>query len=404
MNQAIKTKLIITVSAAALLGCSGPLDFDLRSGPFGTSRSVKDAMTTGTEQANNGIKNTPNGPVVVAKEGETISQIAARLGLDADKLARENGLEPGTLLVKDEVINLPKEDVMPADASLENGAAAPEINVTELADQALGELQANAGQSAGATVASVPTPTPSTAPSTTPAKPKADFEPIRHKVKRGETAFTISRLYNVTLRAIAEWNNLDANMTIREGQTLLIPLPSDEAPARKPSGTGVVSAPGAGTLAPEPPKIAAPLPVDEDPALNQPAPQRPAPAPAPNDPPKAASSGKMIRPVNGEIIIGFREQGNEGVDFKAPVNAPVVAAKAGQVVAITQDQKKVNIVVIRHQDNLLTVYANLSQLTVKRGDNVTQGQKIGQVDSKNNNQLHFEVRDGFDALNPMDFL
>ena len=52
-----------------------------------------------------------------------------------------------------------------------------------------------------------------------------ESEPIRHKVSRGETAFTISRLYNVSIRSLADWNGLDSNYTIREGQYLLIPLP-----------------------------------------------------------------------------------------------------------------------------------------------------------------------------------
>ena len=70
------------------------------------------------------------------------------------------------------------------------------IDVTELANSAIENAQSNE-----------------------PAKstPNSDgIEPIRHRWC-GETAFTISRLYNVTVSALAEWNNLDGNLTVREG-------------------------------------------------------------------------------------------------------------------------------------------------------------------------------------------
>ena len=59
---------------------------------------------------------------------------------------------------------------------------------------------------------------------TTQTTNNIENEPIRHKVSRGETAFTISRLYNVSIRSLAEWNGLDSNFTIREDQYLLIPF------------------------------------------------------------------------------------------------------------------------------------------------------------------------------------
>ena len=55
---------------------------------------------------------------------------------------------------------------------------------------------------------------------------------MRHKVERGETAFTIARLYNVPIKALAEWNGLGADFGIRSGQFLLIPVASQKPPMR----------------------------------------------------------------------------------------------------------------------------------------------------------------------------
>ena len=49
-------------------------------------------------------------------------------------------------------------------------------------------------------------------------------DPAKHKVVRGETAFIISRLYNISVRSLADWNGLDSDYTVREGQILIIPL------------------------------------------------------------------------------------------------------------------------------------------------------------------------------------
>ncbi len=59
-------------------------------------------------------------------------------------------------------------------------------------------------------------------------------EPLRHTVERGETAFTIARLYSVTPRALAEWNGLPADMSVREGQILMIPVTPSPQTATPP--------------------------------------------------------------------------------------------------------------------------------------------------------------------------
>jgi murein DD-endopeptidase MepM/ murein hydrolase activator NlpD len=74
------------------------------------------------------------------------------------------------------------------------------------------------------------------------------------------------------------------------------------------------------------------------------------------------------------------------------------------VAAITQDTDRVPILVIRHADGLLTVYANIANISVARGDRVTRGQAVAEVGGGDPPFLHFEVRRGFEAVDPDRFL
>jgi len=214
-------------------------------------------------------------------------------------------------------------------------------------------------------------------------------------VARGETAYSIARLYGVSVRALAEWNGLGPDLSIRDGQYLIIPLVISE-------GTGVVSPTTPGdSVAPLPPSAASPLPAPIEQATlpsagtATTAPQTPAAEPA--------RSARLIRPVEGRILRGFSSS-NEGIDIAAATGTEVRAAADGSVAAITQNTDEIPILVIRHADGLLTVYANISDIRVARGDRVSRGQTVAAVGPGDPSFLHFEVRRGFDAVDPAEFL
>ena len=74
------------------------------------------------------------------------------------------------------------------------------------------------------------------------------------------------------------------------------------------------------------------------------------------------------------------------------------------VAAITKNAEGVPIVVVRHADNLLTVYANVTDVSVKKGDKVSRGQSIAKLRSGDDAYVHFEVRKGFDSVDPEPFI
>lgn len=387
------------VTGVALIGltaCEGPLDFDLRDtvNGFDTSRAVQN-LPGRPRPDERGVISYPTYQVVVAQRDDTIRGIAIRLGLDANELAEYNGIEPDVVLRRDEIIALPNR--LPEVNAAAPAFGAQGLDVSAVATSALDRADANGPVTA--------TPLdPVAAPvSAAPATP-AGAEPIRHQVKRGETVFAISRLYNVPVKTIAEWNGLNSEFTVREGQFLLVPQNGASAPPSAVVPIANVTQPGEGTLTPVPPSAAAPLP-NETPSAPLPAAATPAApdlgtaAPAP-----ASSNARFVRPAEGSIIGAYAPGRNEGIDIGAAAGSTVKAADSGTVAAVTSNTSGINIVVIKHSDGLLTVYTNIDNVSVSKDDSVTRGQAIAKVKAADRPVLHFEVRQGLKSVDPTDYL
>jgi murein DD-endopeptidase MepM/ murein hydrolase activator NlpD len=401
--------MILTGTAMALLAaCDRPLDFDMR-GNFGntldTAEAARQPVANRPAPDARGVISYPNYQVAVARRGDTVADVATRVGISPEELARFNGLRPADPLRPEEVVALPRRVAEPSAATGGFGTIQPPgTDITALASSAIDRSDAAAVSTTTLPPAGSGMITPAAAPvqSAAAARPQVGQEPTRHQVKRGETAFTISRLYNVSVRSLAEWNGLGSDYTIREGQYLLIPVPDAQAPAR-PVAAAAVTAPGTGSPTPVPPSAATPLPTE----TTRPA---AAPAPATSAPDLGAAqtaparTAQLATPVQGTIIRDYQKGRNDGLDIQAPSGTPIVAAEAGTVAAITASADQIPIIVIRHPDNLLTVYANVEGAVVKKDDKVSRGQKIAQIRSGSSNYLHFEVRKGFDSVDPTPYL
>ncbi|MFT7107162.1 MAG: murein DD-endopeptidase MepM/ murein hydrolase activator NlpD [Yoonia sp.] len=379
------------VAFAALAACEN-YDLDMRDlgNGFDTTAAVQQ-LPGRPRPDDRGVISYPNYQVVVARQDDTIRGIAIRLGLEPDALAAYNGVAPDEILRRDEIIALPSRVTEPSPATGANatGPIQP-LDVSAIATSALDRADANGPVTA--------TPI---APGATPAAPIVrGTEPIRHQVARGETVFSISRLYNVPVTNIAEWNGLNSEFTIREGQFLLIPQAGAAAPLASATD---VTGPGAGTLTPVPPSASTPLP-DETPSASLPAAATPA-APDLGTPTQPASSNaRFSMPLQGSIIRSYAPGTNEGIDIGASAGTAVKAADSGTVAAVTTDTSGGAIVVLKHSDGLLTVYTQMEGLTVAKNDSVSRGQTIGKVRSGSPSFLHFEVRRGLQSLDPADYL
>ncbi|WP_170752804.1 M23 family metallopeptidase [Ruegeria lacuscaerulensis] len=370
------------VALAVLAGCEGPLDYDLRGqiGGFSTTDAAQTATTNRPPPDARGVITYPTYQVAVARRGDKVSDIAARVGLPEAELATFNGLKPTDTLRDGEVIALPR-----------TVSSASSVDIATIAGTAIDEAPADGSVRTSTLAPAQPTATP--APPAAPSGP----EPIRHKVKRGETAFTISRLYDVPVDALADWNGLDSDFTVREGQFLLIPIKTQSAPQQAAVPATNVTQPGQGSPTPTPPSATQPLP-DEQVAAPVPAPDVTAEAPT------NQRNSALGLPVTGTIIRTYKKGQNEGIDIAAAPGAAVKAAEAGTVAAITADADQVPIIVVKHNNDLLTVYANVEGITVKKGDRVRRGERIAALRDGDNAYVHFEVRKGFEAVDPEPFL
>lgn len=92
-------------------------------------------------------------------------------------------------------------------------------------------------------------------------------------------------------------------------------------------------------------------------------------------------------------ITGLRAM-HEGVDFVAPVGAPILASAGGIVVYSDYHPGYGNMIEIDHGNGLVSRYAHASKRLVREGDIVLRGQKIGEVGDSGRStgpHLHFEV-------------
>lgn len=372
--------LLVGTVLVGLSACDG-FDLDLRNNfgeGFDTSGAVRQASAPRPRPDNRGVISYPNYQVAVAKRDDTISDVAARVGVDASELARYNGIDAATPLRDGEIIALPHRVAEPGPntGAITAGPIRPadQIDVETLAGAAIERADA---------------------PTQRLPEGQSGEEPIRHKVERGETAYSIARLYNVSVRSLADWNGLGPELNVREGQFLLIPVASPaQARTEEP-----VTQPGEGSPTPTPPSSTQPLPEDDTtPAAETQAAEPESPALAG----ERTSSARLLFPVEGNIIRPYED--GRGIEIAASEGASVVAADAGTVAVITESVDGIAIILIRHPGNLMTVYANLTDIAVEKGDTVNRGQQIAAVRGGNPSFLRFEVRRGMESHDPMEFL
>lgn len=123
----------------------------------------------------------------------------------------------------------------------------------------------------------------------------------------------------------------------------------------------------------------------------------------------ASSLGWPLKDVKVTSNFGRRSKGfHEGIDLRAAPGTPVYAAEAGTVLyADKRIRGYGRMIVISHPGNVATVYAHNSKTLVRKGQKVARGQKIavsGSTGRATGPHLHFEVREGVTAVDPLRFL
>ncbi len=102
-----------------------------------------------------------------------------------------------------------------------------------------------------------------------------------------------------------------------------------------------------------------------------------------------------------------RQESHYGIDIKAREGEKVLAAAAGTVTFAGKQRGFGKLIIIDHGERVSTVYGHLSNVAVRKGESVKVGTFIGTVGRTGNAtgvHLHFEIRKGGKALDPLDYL
>ena len=190
---------------------------------------------------------------------------------------------------------------------------------------------------------------------------------LTHVVRSGETLWEIAQSYGLQSSQLARLNGIDDPRKLAVGTVLTVPSSGGVAAVRKSSRSKSSTR-------------------------------------------RAAQASIMTWPVKGVVTTRFgRKHGkaHDGVDIAAARGVQVVAASEGEVIFSSKHGGYGNLVVIRHRDGLVTVYAHNDKNLVAKGDKVRRGQaiaKVGDTGQAAGPHLHFEVRRGATPQNPLKFL
>lgn len=217
-----------------------------------------------------------------------------------------------------------------------------------------------------------------------------------HVVQKGDTLYGIARKYAVDVSALVRSNGLKEPYTILVGQRLKLPS--------QVSTTTVIASPNAPGAVNKPTQPAA-KPVPQAAAPSSP------PAELPATPPALVGKG-FIWPVKGKVVSDFgpmaKGQHNDGINIAVARGTPIRAAENGVVAYAGNELRGFgNLLLVKHADGWMSAYAHNEQLLVRRGDEVRRGQviaKSGATGNVDGPQLHFELRQGTRAVNPLGHL
>lgn len=194
-------------------------------------------------------------------------------------------------------------------------------------------------------------------------RPKKISQGVYHRVERGQTLWRIAKIYNVELDRLVGINKISDSTKIEVGQLIFIPG------ARKKIKVASVQV-------------------------------------------KAVKDEEFSWPLRGKLIAYFgRRYGNiisKGIDVKARLGQTVYAARSGKVVFSKDTTRSYGkTLIIDHGDGFSSLYSSNSDILVNNGEWIAKGKPIARVGMTKQSQtphLHFEIRKGHVAHNPLHYL
>jgi murein DD-endopeptidase MepM/ murein hydrolase activator NlpD len=288
--------------------------------------------------------------------GETLYGIANRAGVPSKRIIEANGLEPPYVIRIGQKLAIPhdgrpasrriaaRSPATAAASSLETHTVEPgdTLLAIALAEKVPQVLLAEANSLAPPYVIKV-------------GQKLIVPRTQRHTIAKGDTGFSLSYRYAVPWKDIAVANGIEPSAPLRIGQDLLIPT--------------VLDRPSSSTFTPK----------------------------------------SFIWPLDGNIRRPWRPRGesnfHDGLDIEAPKGSAVRATAPGSVIFAGEEKSQFgNLVVIDHGNGWHSAYGSLERVTVKKGEQVKQGERVGLVGDTSvtrRTELHFELRKDGKPVDPV---
>ena len=246
-------------------------------------------------------------------------------------------------------------------------------------------------------------------------------------VQKGDTLYSLSREYQIPVNDLAIMNKLSSPFTLSIGQKIKVPninkvenqsikeVAPVKSEVKKQTIENKKISPKAEPVKPVVQKNAVVQAKTPTPKVNA---KSEAKTKISSNPKKqlpkisARSSNKFSWPVRGKILsqYGAKTGGlfNDGINISATLGTVVRVAENGVVAYAGNEVKGMgNLIIVQHSDGWMTVYAHLDSMSVRRGTRVNVGDvigKIGKTGKVDKPQLHFEIRKGTKAYNPITYL
>jgi lipoprotein NlpD len=251
-------------------------------------------------------------------------------------------------------------------------------------------------------------------PLATPAPPVAGKSVADYySVKRGDTLYSIAQEHGVDQRDVMQWNGLDDPTRLRVGQQLRVrpPLAAVASPVTVVDPERATAQVGSARIIGR----VESRPLDSLPPLPPRAPAKPELARMEVMPPRVeleksaapSGTGQFIWPVKGKVLAVFAEPRRKGIDIDGKPGDAIVAAAPGHVTYIGSGIPGMGkLVVLKHDNGFITVYAHNRNILVKEKQAVARGQKIAELGSTDSERpkLHFQIRKGAAAVDPLLYL
>ncbi|NWF94155.1 MAG: M23 family metallopeptidase [Syntrophaceae bacterium] len=203
--------------------------------------------------------------------------------------------------------------------------------------------------------------------------PPPERKGIYHVVERHQTLYRICKTYGVDINEVARLNGITDKSRIKEGQRVFIPG-AKKVLKVEVYIEDVVAEPG------EREKV-------------------------------AHKKISFIWPLEGKVTEGFYEtesKRHQGIDIASPLGTPIKASSAGRVIYSSNTIKGYgNLIILRHSEEFVTVYAHNQVNLVEEGSWVEKGQvigKVGETGRASGPHLHFEIRKNNRAVDPLPYL